>query len=264
MKENRNIEEEKEFLKTYDASKYERPSVTCDVVILTMDEDAELNVLLIKRGGHPYKDCWAIPGGFLEAGKESIEEAAARELYEETGIKVSDGINLQQLITVGTPDRDPRTHVVSIVYTALVPKGLLHIKAGDDAKEAKLFKIRKGYDSEGNLSYYFNGDKCSLTTKNLAFDHSYLILTALKRLQGRLNYTNDAFSLLENKSCFDVQELMKIHEAILFQKLLRTNFHRMFNRDFVDKHYVKSLGKRKVEGKRDTTFYKFLGTDNDF
>ncbi|WP_158645842.1 NUDIX domain-containing protein [Selenomonas ruminantium] len=252
--------EEQEFLKNYDVSKYERPSVTADVVIITVDEDNELNVLLIKRGGHPYKDHWAIPGGFLEAGRESIDEAAARELYEETGVKVSDGIDLRQLITVGTPDRDPRTHVVSVVYTALVPKSLLHIQAGDDAKEAMLFKIRKGYDENGDFSTYFVGDKCSITMNNLAFDHGELILTALQRLRGRLNYTQDAFALLKDKSKFDIAELMKVHEAILFQKLDRSNFRKMFLREYVKKHLVKELGKYDAEGKPPTTMYKYLGS----
>lgn len=259
--ETKNMDDEREFLKSYDVSQYEHPSVTADVAIFTMDDDGELNVLLIKRGGHPYKDHWAIPGGFLEAGKESLEEAAARELQEETGIKVSDGINLQQLITVGSPDRDPRTHVVSVVYTALVPKGLLHITAGDDAKEAKLFKVRKGYDENGDLSIYFVGDKCSITMKNLAFDHDFLIMTALKRLKGRLNYTDDAFALLKDKNSFEIYELQRIHEAILFQKLDRSNFRKMFIRDFVGRHHAKELGKHDGNGKPKTTLYKYLGSD---
>lgn len=254
-----NKSEEQEFLKNYDVTKYERPSVTADVVIFTMDEETELNVLLIKRKNYPYKDCWAIPGGFIEAGKESIEETASRELFEETGIKVSDGIDLRQLITVGSPDRDPRTHVISVVYTALVPKGLLNIKAGDDAKEAKLFKIRKGYDENGDLSIYFVGDKCSITMKNLAFDHDFLIKTALKRLVGRLNYTDDSFSLLKDKNNFELLELIKIHEAILFQKLDKANFRKMFIRDYVNKRRVKEIGKFEASGKPKTMRYKYLG-----
>ena len=247
---------EKEFLKNYDVTQYERPSVTADIVVFTMDEDGELNVLLIKRGGYPYKGCWAIPGGFLNTGKESIDETAARELFEETGIK--DNVDLRQLMTVGSPNRDPRTHVVSVVYTALVPKGLLtNIKAGDDAKEAKLFKIRKGYDENGNFGYYFVGDKCSLTLKHLAFDHAKLIVEAIKRLQGRLNYTDDAFSLLENKNSFEILELIKIHEAILFQKLDKANFRKMFFRDYAQK--VTSLGKFDAVGKRKTTKYSYSG-----
>ena len=252
-------QEEQEFLKNYDPSKYERPSVTADVVIFTMDEDNELNVLLIKRGGHPYKDYWAIPGGFLEAGKESVDEAAARELFEETGVKVSDGIELRQLITVGAPDRDPRTHVVSVVYTALVPRGLLKdIAAGDDAKEARLFKVRRGYDEHGELSTYFVTSDCSITMKHLAFDHAFLISTAIKRLQGRLSYTDDAFALLQDKSRFEIYELMKIHEAILFQKLDRSNFRKMFLRSLVDRQRVKEIGKYDASGKPKTALYCYL------
>lgn len=250
---------EKEFLESYDVTKYERPSVTADIIIFTMDEDAELNVLLIKRKNFPFKDHWAIAGGFINAGKESIDETASRELYEETGIKVSNGIDLRQLMTVGTPDRDPRTHVISVVYTALVPKGLLTIKAGDDAKEAKLFKIRKGYDENGNMSYQLVGDKCSLTLKNLAFDHAYLLTEAIKRIQNRLDYTDDAFSLLQNKSNFEILELVKIHEAITFQTLDKANFRKKFIHDYVKTHKVMELGKFSASGKPKTMRYSYLG-----
>ena len=137
-------EEERQFIESYDASKYERPSVTADIVILTIDNEDDLNILLIKRGGYPYKDKWAIPGGFMEVGKESIDETAVRELKEETGI---DNVYLKQLYTFGNVGRDPRTTVVSVAYTALVPKSKLHITAGDDAKDAQLFKIK--YDVNG-------------------------------------------------------------------------------------------------------------------
>ena len=103
-KNNRISKEEKEFLEQYDVTKFERPSVTADIVIFTLDDSDELNILLIKRGGFPYKDHWAIPGGFLEAGKESIDEAAARELKTETNI---DNVNLKQLYTFGDLGRDP-------------------------------------------------------------------------------------------------------------------------------------------------------------
>ncbi len=250
-------QEEKEFLKSYNAAQYERPSVTADVVIFTIDKDNELSILLIKRGEHPYKDHWAIPGGFLEAGKESIDEAAARELYEETGIKVSDGIELRQLITVGEPDRDPRTHVVSVVYTALVPKGLLHIKAGDDAKEAQLFKIRDLFDEDGNIETRFIGDKISLTMDNLAFDHAHIVEVAIERLRGRLSYTNDAFAMLKDKKCFRIYELKKIHEAILQKEIDRANFRKMFIRNFVDTGKVRELDKNEAKGAK-TAMYALL------
>ena len=141
-------EEEMNFLKSYDASKYERPSVTADIVIFTLGDAGNLQVLLIKRGGFPYKGRWAIPGGFVNVGKESVDEAAARELKEETGVE---NVYLKQLYTFGEPGRDPRTTVISVAYTALVPKGELKVQAGDDAQEARLFNIR--YDVNGIIFY---------------------------------------------------------------------------------------------------------------
>lgn len=126
---------EHDFLQEYDVSKYERPSVTADIIIFTVDEKKRLSLLLIRRGGYPYKDRWALPGGFLNAGKESADTAAARELFEETGIK---NAYLKQLYTFSRPDRDPRTHVISIAYTALIPRGKLQFRAGDDARDARL------------------------------------------------------------------------------------------------------------------------------
>lgn len=249
--------EEKEFLKNYDASKYERPSVTADIAIFTLDEDDDLNILLIKRGGHPYKDCWAIPGGFLNMN-ETIDEAAARELREETGIDVSDGIDLRQLMTFGTPNRDPRTYVVSIAYTALVPKGMLKIHAGDDAKDARLFKIKTDY-IKGQKTFVFKNDDLTISLDDLAFDHNHIIMTALKRLKGRLNYTDDSFSLLKDKNDFEIYELQKIHEAISFTKLDRSNFRKMFLRNFVERHFVEKIGEHKdVSGKKDTSAYRWL------
>jgi ADP-ribose pyrophosphatase YjhB (NUDIX family) len=163
MKEYKCIsEEEKKFLENYDASKYERPSLTTDIVIFTLDNDDDLNILLIKRGAFPYKNKWAIPGGFLNVGTESLEEAAARELKEETNV---DNVFLNQLYTFSNPKRDPRTTVISVAYTALVPKNKLDIKAGDDAAAAALFKIK--YDVNGII---FSNDKATVSEEDLADD----------------------------------------------------------------------------------------------
>ncbi|MBO4514124.1 MAG: NUDIX hydrolase, partial [Lachnospiraceae bacterium] len=130
--------EEKAFLENYDPDKYKKPSVTADVVTLTVDEQDQLCILLIKRGGYPYKGKWALPGGFMNTDEESVTQAARRELYEETGVQ---DVSLRQLYTFSQPGRDPRMHVVSVAYTALVPKGSLKVRAGDDAWEAEVFRI---------------------------------------------------------------------------------------------------------------------------
>lgn len=242
--------EEKEFLEQYDVTKFERPSVTADIVIFTLDSSDELNILLIKRGGFPYKNCWAIPGGFLEAGKESIDEAAARELRTETNI---DNVYLKQLYTFGDPGRDPRTTVLSVAYTALVPKHKLNIKAGDDAKEAKLFTIK--YDVNGII--FTNGNKV-ITESDLAFDHAEIIKMAITRLRNRIEYEDDAFNLLKDKNEFTISELKRIHETIKNKSLDLPNFRKSFLRDYVATGKVIDLNKTLISKGKPARLYKYI------
>lgn len=242
--------EEKDFIKAYDASKYKRPSVTADIVIFTLDEDDDLNILLIKRKDYPFKDYWAIPGGFLQAEEESVDETAKRELYEETGIR---DVFLKQLYTFSKPDRDPRTHVISVAYTALVPKSKLSIKAGDDAKDARLFKIK--YDIDG---IKFINNEITISENNLAFDHSEIIRTAITRIRGRIDYESDAFSLLKDKEAFTIYELKKIYESIKNKTLDTANFRKSFIRNYVNTGICVDLGyKREDTGKRAAELYKY-------
>ena len=131
---------EEEYLKTYNPNKYEKPSVTTDILIFTVNENHELELLLIKRGGHPYKGKWAIPGGFVNM-TESLDDGAKRELKEETGL--SGDYHLEQLYTFGGVNRDPRMRVISVAYMALIPKAALLPRAGDDAAEAMFFLLSK-------------------------------------------------------------------------------------------------------------------------
>ena len=242
--------EEKEFLEQYDVTKFERPSVTADIVIFTLDSSDELNILLIKRGAFPYKDCWAIPGGFLEAGKESIDEAAARELKTETNVG---NVYLKQLYTFGDPGRDPRTTVVSVAYTALVPKHKLNIKAGDDAKEAKLFTIK--YDVNGII--FTNGNKV-ITESDLAFDHAEIIKMAITRLRNRIDYEDDAFNLLKDRNEFTISELKRIHETIKNRTLDLPNFRKSFLRDYVATGKVTELNKTFTSKGKPAKLYKYM------
>jgi len=126
---------------TYD---YPRPGLTVDTVILGFDAvDGVLRVLMIRRRNDPFKDHWAIPGGFVHVSDrgrqgETIEAAARRELAEETGIRVA---YLEQLYTFGAPGRDPRGRVVSVAYLALVRQSDHTPRAGSDAAEARWFTI---------------------------------------------------------------------------------------------------------------------------
>jgi 8-oxo-dGTP diphosphatase len=178
---------------------YERPAITVDMVIFTMDED-DLQVLLIKRGYPPFQGMWAIPGGFVDID-EGLEEAANRELFEETGLE---GIHLEQLCTFGDPDRDPRTRVISVAYFAVVPRTEAHIRAGDDASAA-------AWHSMNHLP-------------NLAFDHARILDYGLTRLRYKLEYTNVGFRLLAET--FTLTELQRVYEVVLGENLDKRNFRR--------------------------------------
>lgn len=130
--------------------------VTVDVLIVRPFE-MEQQILLIKRKNDPFKDCWALPGGFVDEN-EDLEQAAIRELVEETQVKVS---HLEQIGAFGKPYRDPRGHMVSIAYLGKVATNTIAI-AADDAKEIGWFSIT-------NLP-------------SLAFDHSAIIEAGLQKL----------------------------------------------------------------------------------
>lgn len=119
---------------------FPRPAVTADTAIFDLhDEDKIPKVLLIKRKNEPFKGMWAIPGGFLEMHEE-LEDGAARELYEETGVDIPSA-DLQQVVTVGRRNRDPRDRIISVVYTAVVDRYEYTLCAGDDAEDARWFRV---------------------------------------------------------------------------------------------------------------------------
>jgi ADP-ribose pyrophosphatase YjhB (NUDIX family) len=255
---------EEEFLQKYDASIFERPSVTVDMLIFTvMDEEKEnyrklpeksLKFLMIKRGEHPYIGQWALPGGFVGAN-ESIDEAAMRELKTETNI---DNIYMEQLYTWGNINRDPRTRVISCSYMALVDSTSLEIKAGDDADEAKWFDINysvfqekktileKGfvYEKLVKINLSDNTDTLSAVVKvletvegkvrkvnrevvdsnGIAFDHAKMIEYAIERLRNKIEYTDIAFNLMAE--LFTLSQLQQVYEVILDRELLAAAFRR--------------------------------------
>jgi len=117
---------------------YPRPMVTTDIVVFNKKEN-DVFILLIKRKNEPFKDKWALPGGFVDE-YEPLIHAAQRELEEETGLRIFD---LSQFFAYGDPGRDPRGHTISVVYTAIIEDETPVANAGDDAKEAKWFNIKK-------------------------------------------------------------------------------------------------------------------------
>jgi 8-oxo-dGTP diphosphatase len=173
--------------------------VTVDIVIFTL-RGGSLQVLLVKRGVPPFEGQYAIPGGFIRED-ESLEEAALRELHEETGVR---NVFLEQLYTFGDPKRDPRGRVITIAYYALIAPDKLSLVAGADAAEAQWFPAS--------------------SLPPLAFDHKSILDYALERLRNKLEYTTVGFQLLPEK--FTLGELQAVYEAILGRQLDKRNFRR--------------------------------------
>lgn len=179
--------------------KYPHPAVTTDVVLFST-QNSQLKLLLIKRGQEPYKNQWALPGGFLDID-EDLEICAKRELAEETGIT---DIYLEQLYTFGKPGRDPRERVISVAYLAILGHGSIAASAGDDAAEVEWFSVQH--------------------LPSLAFDHADVINMALQRLAAKLNYSTLALQFLPER--FSLAEIQKIYEIILGHTLDKRNFRK--------------------------------------
>jgi 8-oxo-dGTP diphosphatase len=255
---------EQEFLQKYDASIYERPSVTVDMLIFTVFDkqqdnyrklsEKSLQLLLIKRGEHPFLGQWALPGGFVSV-YESIEAAAQRELKSETNV---DNHYMEQLFTWGDVDRDPRTRVISTSYMALVDRTSVDVKAGDDAADAQWFEVNHqvlqekktvmedGYELERliqislthetelltatvKVTTRFNGrmKKTSreiVESQGIAFDHARMVEYAIERLRNKIEYTDVAFHLMP--PLFTLSELQQVYEVILGRELLAAAFRR--------------------------------------
>lgn len=137
--------------------KYARPAITADCIVFARNEN-NLKVLLIQRAQGPFQGQWAFPGGFADVG-ECLDDTASRELREETGLK---DIPLQQLYTFSKPDRDPREHVITVAYYAIINQQEHTLRASSDASKAAWFSIDD--------------------LPSLAFDHDEILSVALNAI----------------------------------------------------------------------------------
>jgi len=210
----RNLLTEEEFFRKYKIDKYPHPSVTADVVAFSIKDvptgnyrrpyESRMCVLLIRRGAHPFKGMWALPGGFFKPG-ETIESCAARELSEETGLK---GQVLLPIATFSKPGRDPRGWIISCAFLAVVAKGEgMEVKGGDDARSAHWVPV----------------DDVKSGKVEMAFDHLEIFQAAMRRLRLG-DVTQMAFRFLPR--AFTLSELQAVHEFIEERALLGPNFRR--------------------------------------
>ena len=188
--------------------KYPRPALTVDCVVFGLD-GSDLKVLLIERDLAPFAGSWALPGGFVGM-EETVEEAAARELEEETGLKK---LFLEQLYTFSAVERDPRGRTVSVAFFALVNIGDHKAQAATDARNAAWFS--------------------AANPPKLAFDHKEILKTAIVRLKGKVRYQPIGFELLP--PLFTLSQLQSLYEIVLEVKLDKRNFRRkILGMDFLE------------------------------
>lgn len=268
---------------------YFRPSVTVDSIIFTIrDSEVEnyrklpekkFQVLLVKRGGEPYKDKWSLLGTFVEEN-EKFEEAVNRCLKEKANIK---DIYLEQLYSWGDPKRDPRDRVISTSYMGLVDSNEIQIKAGKNVEDIDWFNIQlntvKQTNKENKNGYYKTEDiEILLKNKNiilkskvrvvkelvngnlviytqilqsdLAFDHAKILIYAIERLKNKVEYTTIAFNLMPQK--FTLTKLQQVYEILLDKPLLKANFRRKIA-DMV----IETQDYEENAGHRPSKLYKF-------
>ena len=244
--------EEERFLEKYRPGAFPRPSVTVDLVILTV-LDKDLRVLLVQRNEHPFKGRWALPGGFVRVSDdrndqgEDLDAAALRELEEETGLskEVAGQFFLEQVKTFGKPGRDPRMRVISVAYYALVRSTmvpLIRAGGGGDVAQARWFSVAELRAQERSRD------------GALAFDHAEILEATLDRARADLDRSTIAFELVPET--FTIQELRAVHEAIRGEPLDPGNFRKKFVRMIEDGHIEVARGKRATASKP-ASVYRF-------
>lgn len=191
----------------YEPRDYPPFAVAVDVVVFTIRAQV-LYIALVRRGNDPFLGQWALPGGFV-LPDETLDQAAARELAEETGLRQEDGWYLEQLASYGDPKRDPRMRVVTVAYLA-VAADLPQVRGGGDAALAELKPVN------------------AVVKLDLAFDHTRIVHDAIERIRSRLEYTTLAARFVER--IFTVSELRGVYETVWDTSLDKGNFRRNFGR----------------------------------
>lgn len=275
----KNYKSEEEFLKDYDSSKFEKLSMTTDILIFSVSDEVQENyrkltkkhfsVLLVKRDNYPFKDKWCLPGGFVRID-EDIEDSAKRILATETNLH---DIYLEQLYTFGNPNRDPRMRVVSTSYMALIDKNRLNEQITknaswfnvmiledkntiditlDNGTEEIKFKIGKTLKEKTTDRYKYS----IISNDKLAFDHPLVIASGISRLKNKLEYTDIVFNMMPEY--FTLGDLQQVYEIILGRKLLDPAFRRIIANKVEKTTKMKTGG-----GHRPSALFKYKNNNDD-
>jgi 8-oxo-dGTP diphosphatase len=221
----------KAFLASYDPAAYQRPSVTVDLVLMSV-LDGALHALLTRRAQPPADGRWALPGGFVRMD-ESLDAAARRVLHDKAHIASA---FLEQLYTFGAVGRDPRTRIITVAYYALL-SAVRFAKALEDVPDLALAKIVTAWKGEtGGRAEAHAADGVRF---GLAFDHADILGLAVKRLRGKLDYSQVGFELLPSQ--FTLRALQDVHEAILGVRFNKPAFRRRM----LDKGVLEPTGLRE-------------------
>lgn len=232
-------------------SPYWHPAVTADAVVFGFD-GKDLNILLVQRKEEPFKDMWALPGGFMTKHDQSLMTTVERELFEETGLN---GVSFEEIGSFSNSGRDPREsadgeRVITVAFYALVRKSTYEVmmRAASDAKAVKWQKVEE--------------------LDKLAFDHNIIVEAALRKLRQRIVFEPIGFDLLDEE--FTLPQLQNIYLAILDPKgenprlRDRRNFqYKMVgykSKEDKDKgkvHYIEQVEGRTILGKRPANVYRF-------
>ncbi len=263
------LSDEKAFLSGYNIEEYDRPSVTTDIVafrIRTEDGDTyrhnsknNLSVLLVKRGEYPFKDAWALPGGFLRK-TETVEECAYREIREETGVLP---VSLMPVGVFSQLERDPRGRIISNAYLSIISDDIIP-EAGTDAAEARWFNLSFEYEGDfynlklddGDIvisaklkplkTIFKKTDFEVMDKDSLAFDHARIIATAISLLRDSSKDYDLIFDFLPEK--FTLTAFQSVVETIMNISLTPANFRRKVS-EFVEEtdEFVTGAGHRPAK-----------------
>lgn len=241
--------DEREYIKNYRIEDYERPSVAADMAVFAVRDivsdnpkkstEKRLTLMLIRRGEHPYMGKWALPGGFLRMN-ETIEECAARELTEETGLKEP---YLRQFRTYSEVDRDPRGRIISCAYISLISGSSDTVAASSDASDAAWFDVDIKETEDGFSVVFSDGENELLsaevseasdiaeiksTNGELAFDHVRIITDAVHYIRSGLDTNDYIFMLLPEK--FSIPQMQMVYAMFRGRTVSKEVVHRLYDR----------------------------------